>query len=168
MIRTVYNSGRQQTIHTRLTYPLRGLVLRDPCIHTLLFWACCSLWRLRQQQPAMRRSSTGSRLWRLQTRLCCSTRRSSHRTSFLNKFTPITTVSLTRVPPPCTVVVDIAPLDWRDVPLLTALSFGVQSVEADVWLINGTLFVRTDHEIRRIRDNDTLLGWPRECCLDSQ
>lgn len=34
-------------------------------------------------------------------------------------------------------------LDWRDVPLLTALSFGVQSVEADVWLINGTLFVST-------------------------
>lgn len=33
--------------------------------------------------------------------------------------------------------------DWRAVPLLTALSFGVQSVEADVWLINGTLFVRT-------------------------
>lgn len=33
--------------------------------------------------------------------------------------------------------------DWRDVPLLTALSFGVQSVEADVWLINGTLFVST-------------------------
>ncbi|KAI0067739.1 hypothetical protein BV25DRAFT_1819157 [Artomyces pyxidatus] len=30
---------------------------------------------------------------------------------------------------------------WRDVPLLSALSFGVQSVEADVWLINGTLFI---------------------------
>ena len=26
-------------------------------------------------------------------------------------------------------------------PLLSALSFGVASVEADVWLINGTLFV---------------------------
>lgn len=32
-------------------------------------------------------------------------------------------------------------IDWRDVPLLSALSFGVASVEADVWLINGTLFV---------------------------
>jgi hypothetical protein len=32
-------------------------------------------------------------------------------------------------------------LDWREVPLLTALSYGVASVEADVWLINGTLFV---------------------------
>lgn len=31
--------------------------------------------------------------------------------------------------------------DWRDVPLLTALSFGVASVEADVSLVNGTLFV---------------------------
>ncbi|KAI0051764.1 hypothetical protein FA95DRAFT_1602517 [Auriscalpium vulgare] len=30
---------------------------------------------------------------------------------------------------------------WRDVPLLSALSFGVASVEADVWLLNGTLFV---------------------------
>ncbi|CAL1695463.1 unnamed protein product [Somion occarium] len=29
---------------------------------------------------------------------------------------------------------------WRDVPLLTAISFGVQSVEADVGLFNGTLF----------------------------
>ncbi|KAG6829392.1 hypothetical protein H0H92_004660 [Tricholoma furcatifolium] len=28
---------------------------------------------------------------------------------------------------------------WRDVPLLTALSFGVASVEADVWLVDGQL-----------------------------
>ncbi|TFK57165.1 hypothetical protein OE88DRAFT_103455 [Heliocybe sulcata] len=34
---------------------------------------------------------------------------------------------------------------WRDVPLLTALSYGVGSVEADVWLENGTLFV--GHEL---------------------
>lgn len=32
--------------------------------------------------------------------------------------------------------------DWRDVPLLTALSYGVSSVEADVYLVNGTLYVR--------------------------
>ena len=31
--------------------------------------------------------------------------------------------------------------DWRDVPLLTALSVGAASVEADVWFINGSLFV---------------------------
>ncbi|KAH8102445.1 hypothetical protein BXZ70DRAFT_969881, partial [Cristinia sonorae] len=30
---------------------------------------------------------------------------------------------------------------WRDVPLLTAISFGVMSVEADVNLLNGTLFI---------------------------
>ena len=33
-------------------------------------------------------------------------------------------------------------LDWRDVPLLTALSYGVASVEADVWLFDGDLLVR--------------------------
>ena len=32
-------------------------------------------------------------------------------------------------------------LDWRDVPLLTALSYGVASVEADVWLSDGNLLV---------------------------
>lgn len=35
-------------------------------------------------------------------------------------------------------------VDWRDVPLLTAISFGVSSVEADVWLVNETLFVGHD------------------------
>ncbi|KAM6502630.1 hypothetical protein JOM56_002607 [Amanita muscaria] len=30
---------------------------------------------------------------------------------------------------------------WREVPLLTALSYGIGSVEADVWLVNGTLYV---------------------------
>ena len=34
-------------------------------------------------------------------------------------------------------------LDWRDVPLLTALSYGVTSVEADVWLFDGDLLVRS-------------------------
>ncbi|EIM92651.1 uncharacterized protein STEHIDRAFT_89836 [Stereum hirsutum FP-91666 SS1] len=34
---------------------------------------------------------------------------------------------------------------WRDVPLFTALSFGVASVEADVWFINNTLYV--GHEL---------------------
>jgi hypothetical protein len=31
--------------------------------------------------------------------------------------------------------------DWRDVPLLTAVSLGVGSVEADVWLVDEQLFV---------------------------
>ncbi|KAE9411024.1 hypothetical protein BT96DRAFT_983679 [Gymnopus androsaceus JB14] len=34
---------------------------------------------------------------------------------------------------------------WRDVPLLEALSYGVSSVEADVWYINGTLYI--GHEL---------------------
>lgn len=33
-------------------------------------------------------------------------------------------------------------LDWRDVPLFTALSYGVASVEADVWLSGSDLLVR--------------------------
>ncbi|KAI9374469.1 hypothetical protein BJX61DRAFT_294016 [Aspergillus egyptiacus] len=33
---------------------------------------------------------------------------------------------------------------WRDVPFYTALSHGCISVEADVWLYNGTLFVGHD------------------------
>ena len=31
--------------------------------------------------------------------------------------------------------------DWRDAPVLEAISYGVASIEADVWLVNGTLFV---------------------------
>ncbi|KAM6502632.1 hypothetical protein JOM56_002609 [Amanita muscaria] len=30
---------------------------------------------------------------------------------------------------------------WREVSLLTALSYGIGSVEADVWLVNGTLYI---------------------------
>lgn len=56
-------------------------------------------------------------------------------------------------------------------PLLTALSFGVASVEADVWLINGTLFVsrsfkfcctethlchKIGHELAALNPNRTL------------
>ncbi|KAI0639784.1 hypothetical protein C8Q77DRAFT_1044422 [Trametes polyzona] len=43
---------------------------------------------------------------------------------------------------------------WRDVPLLTALSYGVASVEADVSLINGTLFV--GHENAALTPDRTL------------
>lgn len=32
---------------------------------------------------------------------------------------------------------------WRDVPFFTGLSYGAISTEADVWLINGTLYVRS-------------------------
>ncbi|KAH9082086.1 hypothetical protein EDB83DRAFT_2539522 [Lactarius deliciosus] len=42
---------------------------------------------------------------------------------------------------------------WRDVPLLTALSFGVSSVEADVWLVNETLYV--GHEVAALTPNRT-------------
>jgi len=42
---------------------------------------------------------------------------------------------------------------WREVPLLTALSYGVASVEADVWLLNGTLFV--GHEMAALTPNRT-------------
>ncbi|THH11614.1 hypothetical protein EW145_g544 [Phellinidium pouzarii] len=41
-------------------------------------------------------------------------------------------------------------IDWRNVPLLDALSLGVASVESDVWLINGTLFV--GHELAALTD----------------
>jgi hypothetical protein len=30
---------------------------------------------------------------------------------------------------------------WRDVPFYTGLSYGAISTEADVWLIDGTLYV---------------------------
>lgn len=54
-------------------------------------------------------------------------------------------------------------VDWRDVPLLTALSYGVASVEADVWLFNGDLLVRRYLPVgvlnRRLSVSDPL-GWP--------
>jgi len=45
--------------------------------------------------------------------------------------------------------------DWRDVPLYTALSLGVASVEADVWLVNGELFVSHSniHNASRMTDS---------------
>ncbi|KAI0319381.1 hypothetical protein OF83DRAFT_1170269 [Amylostereum chailletii] len=42
---------------------------------------------------------------------------------------------------------------WREVPVLTAISLGVSSVEADVWLVNGTLFV--GHELAALTPNRT-------------
>ncbi|KAJ6575212.1 hypothetical protein B0H19DRAFT_632556 [Mycena capillaripes] len=42
---------------------------------------------------------------------------------------------------------------WRDVPLLTALSFGVASVEADVWLVGETLYV--GHEMAALTPDRT-------------
>ncbi|KAI0330565.1 hypothetical protein GY45DRAFT_1302632 [Cubamyces sp. BRFM 1775] len=43
---------------------------------------------------------------------------------------------------------------WRDVPLLTALSYGVASVEADVSLYNGTLYI--GHENAALTPDRTL------------
>jgi hypothetical protein len=45
---------------------------------------------------------------------------------------------------------------WRDVPLFSALSYGVTSVEADVWLINGTLYV--GHELEALTTDRTFDG----------
>ena len=45
---------------------------------------------------------------------------------------------------------------WRDVPLYTALSYGVISVEADVWLVNGTLYI--GHEVQALTPNRTFDG----------
>ncbi|KAJ7293671.1 hypothetical protein C8J57DRAFT_1269634 [Mycena rebaudengoi] len=43
---------------------------------------------------------------------------------------------------------------WRDVPLLSAISLGVQSVEADVWLMGETLYV--GHEQAALTPERTL------------
>lgn len=40
-------------------------------------------------------------------------------------------------------------------PLLTALSYGVASVEADVYLINGTLFVSGWHSVANVSHTTT-------------
>lgn len=42
---------------------------------------------------------------------------------------------------------------WRDVPLFTALSFGVASVEADVWLVDNVLYV--GHEMAALTKDRT-------------
>ncbi|THH28074.1 hypothetical protein EUX98_g6121 [Antrodiella citrinella] len=58
---------------------------------------------------------------------------------------------------------------WRDVPLLTALSMGVMSVEADVNLFNGTLFI--GHENAALTPNrtfDSLYIQPLLRILDAQ
>ncbi|KAF2269308.1 hypothetical protein CC78DRAFT_277062 [Lojkania enalia] len=43
---------------------------------------------------------------------------------------------------------------WRDVPFYSGLSYGAISIEADVWLINGTLYV--GHEVSALTDERTL------------
>jgi hypothetical protein len=45
---------------------------------------------------------------------------------------------------------------WRDVPLYSALSYGVISVEADVWLVNGTLYI--GHDVQSLTPNRTFDG----------
>jgi len=58
---------------------------------------------------------------------------------------------------------------WRAIPLLTALSYGVASVEADLWLSNGELLV--GHELAALtaeRTFDSLYVQPLLSILKSQ
>ncbi|KAK0465087.1 uncharacterized protein EV420DRAFT_1475316 [Desarmillaria tabescens] len=58
---------------------------------------------------------------------------------------------------------------WRDVPLLTALSLGVASVEADVWLVNKTLYVgHEEAALTKDRTLDSLYIRPLLSILDLQ
>ncbi|SJL05675.1 uncharacterized protein ARMOST_09011 [Armillaria ostoyae] len=58
---------------------------------------------------------------------------------------------------------------WRDVPLLTALSLGVASVEADVWLVNETLYVgHEEAALTKDRTLDSLYIQPLLSILDLQ
>ena len=69
----------------------------------------------------------------------CNIRRKLRRESCPSQ--SIHTMTVTRFANSINEAVLIRISDWRDVPLLTAISFGVASVEADVFFINGTLFV---------------------------
>lgn len=42
---------------------------------------------------------------------------------------------------------------WNDVPLLSALAYGCTSIEADVWLVNGTLYI--GHDVASLRQDRT-------------
>jgi hypothetical protein len=50
---------------------------------------------------------------------------------------------------------------WRDVPFYTGLSYGAISTEADVWLINGTLYVGSLKNNQRFSHNFS------SCCVRS-
>ncbi|QDS68898.1 hypothetical protein FKW77_007898 [Venturia effusa] len=54
---------------------------------------------------------------------------------------------------------------WRDVPFYSALSAGAVSVEADVWLINGTLYV--GHEISALTPARTFASLYIDPILDT-
>jgi hypothetical protein len=43
---------------------------------------------------------------------------------------------------------------WRDVPFYSAIASGAISVESDVWLINGTLHVRSIRELNLATEDD--------------
>ncbi|KAK2463061.1 hypothetical protein APHAL10511_004716 [Amanita phalloides] len=53
---------------------------------------------------------------------------------------------------------------WREVPLLTALSYGIGSVEADVWLVDGTLYV--GHERQALTKSRTFASLYVQPLLD--
>ncbi|KAF2673903.1 hypothetical protein BT63DRAFT_467486 [Microthyrium microscopicum] len=54
---------------------------------------------------------------------------------------------------------------WRDVPYYSALSVGAVSVEADVWLVNGTLYV--GHELAALSSARTLSSLYIQPILDT-
>ncbi|KAF2734619.1 hypothetical protein EJ04DRAFT_512328 [Polyplosphaeria fusca] len=54
---------------------------------------------------------------------------------------------------------------WRDVPFYTGLSYGAVSTEADVWLINGTLYV--GHELSALTSSRTLQSLYLDPILDT-
>jgi hypothetical protein len=75
----------------------------------------------------------------METAPCSSTQLSSRKISFQNRYTLTTTVIIALLYSNDQFIPVFS--DWRDVPLLSALSLGVSSVEADVWLVDEELLV---------------------------
>ena len=80
-----------------------------------------------------------SKTWSSPIRLSYDIPASSLRILSPSGFILITIVRCSISPPLCTGLT--WKLDWRDVPVLTALSYGASSIEADVWLSGSDLLV---------------------------
>jgi len=101
---------------------------------------------------------------------------SSQRPGVLDEITMLETSNSTLLRYPTDFTQNIVPKGihshndyWRDVPLLTALSLGVASVEADVWLVNNTLFI--GHEMAALtpaRTFDSLYVEPLVSIIEGQ